>query len=220
MVDIYNEEVGLPIKETKISYSALYPTNLEKQKVSLVLKIFNEKTVAALKEKQETKVFVENVTKMWNILNVKAPPVGNILKDDDRIPLCDPQDQRLDFLLGIAHCFNEMNSSCTLRVGSLTSDTREALYLTINGIVNMYRMSLNEKNFNVLLGHFQSDIIEGEFGVFRPNSWGNYYISYEQVLSSLTLRRLKLFDHLNLPYANEHVKDSYCLRELDDDEIE
>ena len=125
MVDIYNEEVGLPIKETKISYSALYPTNFEKQKVSLVLKIFNEKTVAALKE---TKVLVENVTKMWNILNVKAPHVGDILKDDDRMPLCVPQDQLLDFLLEITHCFNEMKSSYTRRVRSLTSDTREAFH--------------------------------------------------------------------------------------------
>ena len=77
------------------------------------------------------------------------------------------------------------------------------------------------KNFSyVLLGHFQSDRIEGEFGVFRQSSVGNYYISYEQVLSSLTLRRLKLFDHLNLPYSNEHEKDGCCLRELKDDEIE
>ena len=203
--------------ETKISYSALYPTNFEKQKISLVLKIINEKTVAALKDKQETKVFVENVTKMWNILNVKASHVGDILKDDDRMP----QDQQLDFLLEIAHCFNGLKSSYTHRVRKLTSDTREALYLTINGIVIMSRMFLNENNFSyVLLGHFQSDIIEGEFGVFRQSSGGNYYISYEQVLSSLTLRRLKLFDHLNLPYSNEHKKDSCCLRDLNDDEIE
>ena len=41
------------------------------------------------------------------------------------------------------------------------------------------------RNFSyVLLGHFQSDRIEGEFGVFRQSSVGNYYISYEQVLSS------------------------------------
>ena len=100
---------------------------LRNKKPPLVLKI--EKTVAALKDKQETKVFVESVTKMWNILNVKAPHVGDILKEDDRMTLCGPQDQRLDFLLEIAHCFNEMKSSYTHRVRSLTNDTREVLYL-------------------------------------------------------------------------------------------
>ena len=68
-----------------------------------------------------------------------------LLQDDDKMPLCDPQDQRLDFLLEIAHCFNETKSSYTHRVRSLTSHTQEALYLTINGIVNMSRMFLNEK---------------------------------------------------------------------------
>ena len=38
------------MKETKLSYAALYLTNFEKQKMQLACDIFNEKTVAALEK--------------------------------------------------------------------------------------------------------------------------------------------------------------------------
>ena len=66
----------------------------------------------------------------------------------------------------------------------------------------------------LLLGHFQSDRIEGEFGVFRQASGGNYYISYEQVSSSLTIRRLRLFAQFDLPYLNGHQKNQCYLKEV------
>ena len=49
------------IKQTNITFASLHPTNFEKQKVSLVLNIFNEKTVAALRHRkcEDTAVFVE-----------------------------------------------------------------------------------------------------------------------------------------------------------------
>ena len=77
--------------------------------------------------------------------------------------------------------------------------------MTRTGIVNLVKMFLVEKQFKyVLIGQFQSDRIEGEYGIYRHYSGGNYYISYEQILSSLHLRRIKLFDSLNIPYSNEH----------------
>ena len=107
------------------------------------------------------------------------------------------------------------------RVRSLTKDTSEALYLTLTGLVHMTKMLFNEKNFQyVLLGQFQSDPIEGEYGVFRQCSDGNYHFSFEQILSTMTLRRLKMFDQLELPYSNEHLSDSCCLSELVDSEVD
>ena len=47
---IYNEESNSIVKETRLSYAALYPTNFEKQKVQLACDILNEKTVAALEK--------------------------------------------------------------------------------------------------------------------------------------------------------------------------
>ena len=48
----------------------------------------------------------------------------------------------------------------------------------------------------------------------------NYHIAYEQILSSMTLQRVKLFDKLDLPYSNEHAVATCCSSELDDKEID
>ena len=101
LVSIYKSEASLPIKSTKLSYATLYPTNFEKQKVSLAVNVFNEKTVAVLAEKK-TGNMVRNVTKIWNILNVKTTSAGRRLNDPDREPITDANDPRLSFLVEIA----------------------------------------------------------------------------------------------------------------------
>ena len=183
----------------------------------LAVNIFNEKTIAEL---TYTKIMVENVTIMWHIINVKTPSDGKRLNDDDRLPVTEIDDPRLAFLMEIGECFKSMESKYTHRVRSLTVDTRTALHMTLHGLVDMAKMFLVEKNIlYILFGHFQSDPIEGEFDVYRQDSWGNYYICYEQILSSLTLRRIKLFDRLEVPYSNDHFKDECCLADLSEKEI-
>ena len=53
------DEVENSIKTTKLDYATLHPNNYEKQKVNLVLNVFNEKTIAALTSKHfyETALF-------------------------------------------------------------------------------------------------------------------------------------------------------------------
>ena len=67
---------------TKVNYQALYPERLERQKNPLVVNVFNEKTVVALNIHgyKETSVFVRQITRMWNILNVKSPKKLNEVK--------------------------------------------------------------------------------------------------------------------------------------------
>ena len=108
-----------PIKLTKLLHGSLFPTNFEKQKVSLAVNVLNEKTVAELTDK-DTKVMVENVTKMWLILNAKTPSDGKCLNDEDRLPVSDINDPRLSFLTEIGDCFKSMESQYTDRVCSLT----------------------------------------------------------------------------------------------------
>ena len=73
LIKIYKEESETIIKNTKLDYSTLYPTNLEKEKVHLACNIFNEKTSVELlcRGNTDAAVFVEAVTKLWNILNIK-----------------------------------------------------------------------------------------------------------------------------------------------------
>ena len=69
------------------------------------------------------------------------------------------------------------------------------------------------------MGTFQSDRLEGEFGVLRQLNGGNYYISYEQIFSRIKLRRLKLFGLLEIPDTNAHENADCCESDLTDDEL-
>ena len=101
LVQIYHDECNSIIKETKLLYAALYPTNFEKQKVQLACDIFNEKTVAALEKINfvDTAIFVKMVTRMWNMINIKSPHAGYRTNDPDRNPFCDKSDERLVYKL-------------------------------------------------------------------------------------------------------------------------
>ena len=103
---IYKEETdGSIVRETKLDYTTLHPNNFEKQKVQLVVNIFNEKTVAKLKGRKEmigTYTFVKLVTRMWNILNTKSPKSAERLNNPDREKFTECQDSCLDFLLSMA----------------------------------------------------------------------------------------------------------------------
>ena len=102
----------------------------------LVINVFNKKTVAVLKMHHfdETSTFVQNVTRMCNILNVKSPFVGVRRNDPDRCKISDSSDVRLQFLLDMAASFAEMDPrklSSAMLIKMLTVDTSEALVLTL-----------------------------------------------------------------------------------------
>ena len=121
--------------------SALYPTNIEKQKVSLALQIFNEKTVTALElqDSKETARFVQLVLRMWKCLNIKSPVTGFKLYDEDRKPFVD-RGSKVDALKSMATMFKAIDTysaSTKTRQMGLTSDTSNALHITLNGIINL-----------------------------------------------------------------------------------
>ena len=89
LISIYRSQAEeTDLKLTKIDQQTLFPNNFEKQKVHLVVNEFNEKTCDALAQMQMegTKIFVENMTKMWNILNIKKPYAGRKLSDINNDP--------------------------------------------------------------------------------------------------------------------------------------
>ena len=61
----------------------------------------------------------------------------------------------------------------------LTTDTSEALVLTLRGTVSLVKILLQHGFSYVMLGQIQSDRIEGEFGIYREKAGGNYYISID-----------------------------------------
>jgi len=202
VIRIFEEESESYLRETKLSYAALYPNNFEKQKVKLACDLFNEKTVTALEKRGliSTSLFVKMVTRTWNMLNIKSPHKGYSTNDPDRHPFKNKTDDRLVFIAKVATTFKLM--ACSFRSGrqhGLTSETSNALHQTLNGLTCLVKCLLDAGFQYVLPGKIQSDRLEGEFGIYRQSSGGNFHISTYQVYNGLKLQRIKLFNQLELP---------------------
>ena len=111
IISIYKKEAEGLLKETNPSFAAPYPTNFEKQKVSLALQIFDEKTVTALEIQgsKETARFVQLVLRVWKCLIVKSPDTGFRQFDDDKKPFAYIEDPRLLYLQSMATIFKGMD---------------------------------------------------------------------------------------------------------------
>ena len=150
---LFGDEEDSAIKLKNLTYATIYPTNFDKQKVKHTINVFNEKTVTALKIKQfeDTSIFVEQVTRLWHMLNVKTTHCGTRLHDADRYPFTTGiVDPRYTFIEEMATEFRNMKTSLTpypTRVMTLTNDTSKALYLTLQGIVSITKILL-EKGAN------------------------------------------------------------------------
>ena len=72
----------------------------------------------------------------------------------------------------------------------------------------------------VLTGHIQSDRLEAEFGIYRQQSGGNYNISVQQVINSLRVQRIDLFNKLDAKGSNVYLANNCCKQNLTPAEIE
>ena len=136
-------------------------------------------------------------------LNNKSINAHVTLHDSDRKPITSTTDLQLSFLKDLANAFSNMSpqkvekDSClpkqTIRVMTLTKATSHSLVQTLNGLANLCDDLLNDSAVKyVLLGRFQSDALEGEFGIYRGMFGGLYHITFEQLLIAGKFRRLEL----------------------------
>ena len=79
---------------------------------------------------------------------------------------------------------------------------------------------LENYNFKyVLLGCLQTDDLEGEFGKYRQLSGGCYYISVEQVLMSARMRKLALFNKLEIADVPHLSANDCCSSDFTEEEL-
>ena len=90
---VYNNECQKPLRIAhRLTETVLNPKSTEKVNVKLAMAVFHESTVHALKHYgfNETAPFIEQVLKLWNILNVSNPDLGkrkqNIANDPIKLP--------------------------------------------------------------------------------------------------------------------------------------
>ena len=145
---------------SKLNYATLYPSNFQKQKLSLDINVFNKKTVTVLVliDKEDTAVFIIVVIQLWNCLNIKTKDGCVLLNDKNREPFSSIDDTRFEKVLKLAEQFKHMNISESTYSGlvmCLTSDTSNALNVTLTRLVSMIKLLL--KSFPV---HSQSDRLD------------------------------------------------------------
>ena len=222
IIDLYKKEQNNSIKRTTLTYSAVNPSPFDHQKVSLVTTVFNDKTLAALIEdnKTSTASFVFHILKLWKILNNRSLHAHVHLNDPDRAPIT--HKSQLEYLVKLSESFKSSQAE-RRRDGKLTKQTFTALTQTLDGIVSMASTMLKMPSIKyILLGHFQSDCIEGEFGCYRQMFGGLYHISFEQVLIAAKCRRLQLFSQIDSPPENlpeAHSAKSCCTDPLTEKEL-
>ena len=99
IIRLYDAERNCALRRTNLSYAAVYPSPIDRQKVALMVQVFNEKTVAALRSDGATLTadFLSLIVKCWSIINIKDK-FGHIkLHDLDCKPFYSADDERLTF---------------------------------------------------------------------------------------------------------------------------
>lgn len=188
-----------------LSLKALNPSNLERQNVKLVLKIFNLSTIAALtsstlaqlQHAKGTAEFIRIILTWWNIVNVKTPHKGQRLRDSFQEPVRSMSSPQIDFLNSVIDWL-DFWESLKHDAGHLTRETHSAFRHTSHALVEVTRYCIEELGFSyVLLGKFQTDCLEDRFGKYRQLSGAQYHVSIRQIYESE--HKLRLQKVLELP---------------------
>lgn len=228
LVELYLNECDNPIKRTTLTAQSISPSNFDRQKVSYACQVFNDKTVAALSQdgKFETACFVYHICRLWKVLNNRSLVAHIHLNDVDRSPVDSSNSIPLKALKDMSSSLEMMKVAGRKRKHSLTTETRESTLQTLKGLIDLSEYLLHEVKVKfVLLGEFQSDCLEGEFGKIRGMFGGMYYVAAEQVLMASKIRQLKFLHDLDVDMASlesfpSHSLSSCCDSEITDLELE
>ena len=174
-----------------------------------------------MRRKDDTAKLVSVILKFWKILNIKNPLLHARLVDDDRRPFTSGDDERLKFLQSLAHSFmNRPGGRGASRVQSLTWETKDALFTTLMGTVELIRKLLTNNFRFILTAKFQSDDLEGEFGVYRQLSGGVYFVGVEQVLNSANVRTRQFINNLGQIDILTHKTQACCQTPITEHELD
>lgn len=190
-----------------MSFKALNPSNIERQNVKLVLKIFNEFVCQGLLELgrkyelqhfQDTSDFIKIILNWWYIVNVKSPYKGIRLNNVYQSPLTNSEnDEKIKFLnsfLDWLDTWEKMGCS----TGSLSRETHSALKHSTYAILELADYCITELNFKYILpGKIQTDSLESRFGMYRQLAGSQYHISVRQLFESE--KKLRIQSLLKLP---------------------
>ena len=215
---IYEKEKNAIAKLSKLIETASSRKTTERQNVSLCLKVFCDKTTAALKLQNDLPddiiEFLTNLVKFFKIANGKGQFEDVHTKDETRAVLSSPDDERLNFLLSLADLVEKM--SCEMqgvRVEQLTKDTFRDLLTPVDvwltsqntfckALLLMYVLY-------VCLGHFSSDLVEKMFDKLRQGLEGICFIKVQKVLQKVAIHKTKLCLDLSVSFDEQSLSSDH-----------
>ena len=222
------------LRLTTLNARCLAPDNTEKQNVGLVLRIFSDKTSAALKTShnstqsmKDTAEFIDLIIKFWKVVNCKTPVEFLRFKDPDRIPidLSENGDRGLQTLSDMSNIAKLMATTCHQRVKCFTADTANAIQWTCQSLIEMCEFLLYSPSpfchQFVLLGVFQQDDIEKHFGHWRMSAGCNFFLTVKEVYCTHALDRAKFIVQNKLVFTDESSAHQciYCEKTLTTEEV-
>ena len=204
--DLWKTEAETFMSTSHLTKASLSPSNIEKQKVSLVLNVFCDQTISALRtstamktneDASSTAEFLRLVVNLWKALNNKNKFAASRFNDPARCVIDYEDSQGGLALLQHWADFNILSKPPRgMRIKSLTMDTASALSWTCSSLRDLAKFllttSLPFKHDYVLLGFFQQDDLEKHFGHFRMSAGCNYFISVKDVMAIHNMDRAKL----------------------------
>lgn len=195
----------------RLSHKALNPSNLDRQKVSLALRVFNEyvaQGLLSIGEKMSipdyagTSLFIKIIVTWWYVVNVKSPLKGQRLNNEFEKPLMSGSHVSKDFMKYFVEWLRRWNAMSTR--GFLTMDTFSALLHTSNALMEISEYCLQEFDVSyVLLGKFQTDCLEARFGMYRQLAGGQYDVSLRQVFECE--KKIRMLSVLKLTMNNASI---------------
>jgi len=193
-----------------LSYKALNPSNLERQNVKLVLKVFDEKTITALgifgnvtgTDTSGTSKFLTLILRLWKVLNVKSTDKGRRKRDGDMNPIRGVSDENVVFLDELYNWLVKWEGmQQKVRHGRLSNETLFALKHTVSTFTELIKYLFEELNVKyVLTGKFQTDCLEFRFSQYRQLSGANYHVSVQEIKESE--KKLKIISMLHVLSAS------------------
>ena len=184
-----------------LTFKCLSPSNLERQNVKLVLKVFNKFVVNGLlhlgsqhnlEHYKDTSHFISIICKWWDIMNVKTPYKGLHKSNVFMQPLIvDESDEKYKFLNKFLDWLERWDTiNCS--TGRFTKETFSALKQTTYGMIEICRYCTQELNMSYILpGKMQTDPLEERFGKYRQLAGAQYHISIRQLLECEKKLRLQ-----------------------------
>jgi hypothetical protein len=173
-----------------LNLKSLYPNNLEKQNVKLVMNVFNEFVIEGLLSVGEkhsinnyktTAEFIKIICDWWKVVNVKTKYKGIRTRDNLQEPITDESKTNYMYLKKVLFWLDNW-SDCKSSNNTLSRETHLAFSHTTHAVIEIANYCLAELNFKYFLpGKIQTDALEARFGKYRTMAGSQYLITLRQI---------------------------------------